>query len=83
MPNQCVRPRAALFYTMHILQPKHTRLSEKDADKLLFEMNVSRAQMPKILSSDPALPEGCNIGDMIKIERKEEGGVVVYYRIVV
>ena len=83
MPNQCVMPRAALGTKMHILQPKHTKLSEKEAEKLISDLNVSRAQLPKILSSDPALPEGCNIGDIIKVERKEEDGVVVYYRVVV
>ena len=68
---------------MHILQPKHVKLNEKDAEKLLDELNVSRAQMPKILLTDPALPEECNIGDIIRIERKEEDKTIVYYRVVV
>ena len=68
----------------HILQPKHTKLSEKEAEELLKKLNISKAQMPKILLSDPALPEGCNIGDVIKIERKlEDGDVIFYYRVVV
>ena len=64
---------------MHILQPKHIKLSEKEADALLKKINVSKAQLPKILSTDPALPEGCNVGDIIKIERKSG----VYHRVVV
>ncbi len=68
---------------MHILQPKHTKLSEKEAEKLLSDLNVSRAQLPKILSSDAGIPEGCNIGDIIKVERKEEGGVITFHRVVV
>ncbi len=64
---------------MHILQPKHIKLNEKETEALLKELNVSKAQLPKILSTDPALPEGCNVGDIIKIERKTG----LYYRVVV
>jgi len=64
---------------MHILQPKHIKLNEKEAEELLKRLNVSKAQLPKILSTDSALPEGCAMGDVIKIER--ESGV--YFRVVV
>jgi DNA-directed RNA polymerase subunit H (RpoH/RPB5) len=68
---------------MHILQPKHTKLSEQEAHKLLDSLNLSKSQLPKILSEDPALPEGCTVGDVIKIERKLESKVNIYYRVVV
>jgi len=68
---------------MHILQPKHSKLKEEDKEKLLNELNISLSQLPKITQEDAALPEGCNIGDIVKIERKEEDGIVVYYRVVV
>ena len=71
---------------MHILQPKHSKLSEKEAEKLLSELNVSKAQLPKILSNDPALEQirdGCSVGDIIKIERKNGGKTEIYYRVVV
>jgi len=68
---------------MHILQPKHSKLSEKDSEELLAKLNISRAQIPKILSSDSALPENCNIGDIVKIERKERNSIHIYYRVVV
>jgi len=68
---------------MHILQPKHTKLSEKESEKLLTELNVSKAQLPKILLNDPALPEGCEMGDIIKIERKRDGKINTYFRVVV
>ena len=68
---------------MHILQPKHTKLNEKETDELLTKLNISKAQLPKILSTDSALPEDCIPGDVIKIERKEEDGVSIYYRVVV
>ena len=68
---------------MHILQPKHIKLSEKDAEQLLDKLNISKAQLPKILSNDSALSEDCKLGDVIKIERKVEEKLVVYYRVVV
>ena len=60
----------------HILQPKHSKLSEKEADEILKKLNVSKAQLPKIFLNDPGLPEGSQVGDIIKIERKLEEGVV-------
>lgn len=68
---------------MHILQPKHIKASEKEAEEILSKLNLSKVQIPKILSSDPALPEGSNVGDLIKIERKEGDKINVYFRIVV
>lgn len=68
---------------MHILQPKHSKLNEKEAEKLLLELNVSKAQLPKILSTDSALPEDCVVGDVIKIERKTGDKVNLYFRVVV
>jgi len=68
---------------MHILQPKHTKLNEKETDTILTKLNVSKAQLPKIFSTDSALPEGCSVGDIIKIERKDEEKVEVYFRVVV
>ncbi|HIH52318.1 DNA-directed RNA polymerase subunit H [Candidatus Pacearchaeota archaeon CG09_land_8_20_14_0_10_30_9] len=68
---------------MHILQPKHVKLNEKEVDDLLIGLNISKSQLPKILSSDVALPEGCEIGDVIQIERKIDSELNVYYRVVV
>jgi|TARA_Y100000310_G_scaffold83970_1_gene80625 DNA-directed RNA polymerase subunit H len=69
---------------MHILQPKHSKLNQKESDELLKKLNISESQLPKIFSNDPALPENCNVGDIIKIERKySEGKSAFYYRVVV
>ena len=70
---------------MHILQPKHIKLKEKEEEELLESLNISKAQLPKILSTDPGLPEECSVGDIIKIERKEPESekTNVYYRVVV
>lgn len=55
---------------MHILQNKHSKLNEKESEEFLEGLNISRSQLPKIFLTDSALPENCNIGDIIKIERK-------------
>ena len=68
---------------MHILQPKHVKLNQEEAEKLLEELNVSRAQLPKILSGDPALPPECEVGDVIRIERKFGDRTETYFRVVV
>jgi len=68
---------------MHILQPKHVKLNEKEVEELLKKFNVSKSQLPKIISTDPSLPENANVGDIIKIERKEEDKIHLYFRVVV
>ncbi len=68
---------------MHILQPKHSKLTEKEIVELLQKLNISKAQLPKILSSDESLPEGIVVGDVIQIERKLKGELNIYYRVVV
>jgi DNA-directed RNA polymerase subunit H len=64
---------------MHVLQPKHTKLSSSEAEKILKEFNIALSQLPKISKKDPALSEGCEIGDVIKITRPDE----IYFRVVV
>jgi len=67
---------------MHILQPKHVKLKPNEVQELLKKHNISPPQLPKIKIDDPALPEGCKPGEVIKIERKEEDNVRLYYRVV-
>jgi len=68
---------------MHILQPKHSKLNAKEAEELLVKYNISKSQLPKIKLNDPALPENCQIGDIIKIERKDGDELNTYYRVVI
>jgi DNA-directed RNA polymerase subunit H (RpoH/RPB5) len=68
---------------MHALQPKHTKLKHNEVKELLEKYNISLSQLPRIKSADPCVPEGCNTGDVLKIERKEEGGIFTHYRVVV
>ncbi len=69
--------------SMHSLQPKHIKLKQEEVKKLIEKYNISKAQLPKIKIEDPALPEGCAPGDVIKIDRVEEEKVTSYFRIVV
>jgi DNA-directed RNA polymerase subunit H len=67
---------------MHILQPKHSKISKKEEEDLLSDMNISKSQLPKIKVDDPALLEGIAIGDVIKIERKDGDKTFFYFRAV-
>lgn len=67
---------------MHRLQPPHKKLAPDEAEKLLKKYGISKAQLPKILKDDPALPPGCNVGDIVKIERKGKYPET-YYRVVI
>lgn len=68
---------------MHILQPKQTKLKDSEVKELLSKFNISSIQLPRIKAEDPSLPEGCVVGDVIKVERKSEGKKAVYYRVVI
>ncbi|HLC31850.1 MAG TPA: DNA-directed RNA polymerase subunit RpoH/Rpb5 C-terminal domain-containing protein [Candidatus Nanoarchaeia archaeon] len=68
---------------MHILQPKHTKLKPDEVKVLVEKYNLSLSQLPKVLFTDPTLPEHSVAGDVIKIERKEDDGTKIYYRVVV
>ena len=64
---------------MHVLQPKHAKLNSNEVKKVLDEFNIALVQLPKISKKDPALPEDCETGDVIKISRADE----IYYRVVI
>jgi len=68
---------------MHALQPKHIRMKPEEVKKLLDEYNISLSQLPKISVTDPALPEGCVPGEVIKIERVTEDKTQIYFRVIV
>ena len=69
---------------MHILQPKHSKVSAVEAKEMLRKYNISTFQLPKIKVTDKALPKEAKINDIIKIERKTATGEkAFYYRLVV
>jgi len=67
---------------MHVLQPQITKLKPEDVDKLLSKLNISLTQLPKIKITDPSLPEGSEISNVLKIERSLDGEKSTYYRVV-
>ena len=67
---------------MHILQPKHTKLKQEEVEKMLGDLNISFAQIPKINITDPSLSEGCEISDIIKISRVIDGEKEEYFRVI-
>ncbi len=67
---------------MHVLQPKHTKISQQETKELLAKFNINPSQLPKIKKNDPALPTDVETGDIIKIERKSGGNKTIYYRVV-
>jgi len=68
---------------MHILQPKHIKLKPDEVKKLITDLNISISQFPKIKVTDYSVPEGCETGDVLKIERIVDDKIRVYYRVVV
>jgi len=68
---------------MHILQPKHAKVKSQEIKELLDRYNIAISQLPKIKLTDPGVPEGCQSGDVLKIERKETDKIITYYRVVV
>ena len=69
---------------MHDLQPKHSKSNKEDKFKLLAKLNISLSQLPKISASDPAIANSnFEIGDICRIERKDEDGKIKeYFRVV-
>ena len=68
---------------MHILQPKHIKLKSDEVKTLIEKYNISVSQLPKIKASDAGISEECQRGDVVKIERKFDDKVRLYFRVVV
>jgi len=66
---------------MHIFHQKFSRLKPNEAEELLKKLNISLSQLPKIKIIDPSLSDDIKVGDVIKVERRDEK--VPYYRVVV
>ena len=68
--------------TKHELVPKHEPLSEKEAEAALAAFQLTKAQLPRMMSRDPvARYFGLKRGDVVKITRKSEtAGTYSTYR---
>ena len=72
--------------TLHVLSPKHEKLSDVEITELLKTFNVEYAKLPKISLSDPSIEnlEEVKLGDVIKITRPSPtSGTTTYYRMVI
>ena len=70
--------------SQHELVPEHTLLDEAAVEEVLEEYDIRKTDLPKIKQSDPALPDGAEIGDVIEIVRDSRtAGRAVTYRLVV
>jgi DNA-directed RNA polymerase subunit H len=67
------------------LVPKHEILTKEEEEELLKKYKITKKQLPRILSTDPAVKAiGAKKGDIIKITRKSPtAGETYYYRVVV
>ncbi len=71
--------------TKHVLVPKHIKLSEEEAKKVLEKFNVKKKQLPRIKSTDAAIKHlDAKHGDLIRIERMSvTSGKTDFFRVVV
>lgn len=69
----------------HELVPKHEVLSKEEREKILNNYNITKEELPKILSSDSVLEHiKAKPGDVIRISRSSQtAGETLYYRVVV
>jgi DNA-directed RNA polymerase subunit H len=69
----------------HNLVPKHELLSPEETQIVLDKYKVTREQMPKILTTDPAIKHlEAKVSDLIKITRQSKFiGKSIYYRVVI
>jgi DNA-directed RNA polymerase subunit H len=55
--------------SQHELVPEHSIMDEEALEDVLDEYDIKRTDLPKIKRSDPALPDGAEVGDVIQIVR--------------
>ena len=69
--------------TNHEIVPKHILLTHEEVDMILKQYQTTRAQLPKLLTTDPvAKYYGMKAGDVCKIIRQSPmTGESYYYRI--
>lgn len=71
--------------TRHFLVPKHSILEKEEEMALLETYKITKDELPKIKSSDPAIANSKpKSGDIVKIDRRSVyGDQIAYYRVVV
>jgi DNA-directed RNA polymerase subunit H len=70
--------------SQHELVPEHTRIDESEIESVLSEYDIKRAELPKIKRKDPAMPDGAEVGDVVRIVRDSRTtDKAVSYRLVI
>ena len=70
--------------SQHNLVPEHVLLEEDEVEDVLAEYDIGRTDLPKIKRRDPALPEGAERGDVVKIVRESRtADTAIVYRLVI
>jgi DNA-directed RNA polymerase subunit H len=71
--------------SQHDLVPEHTLLDDpQEVEEVLAEYDVEKTNLPKIRLNDPALPDGAEPGDIVRIERDSRtADRAVVYRLVI
>ena len=68
----------------HTLVPEHNILDEPEIEEIMNEYDVKRVNLPKIRTSDPALPDEAEVGDVIEIVRDSRTtDTATVYRLVI
>lgn len=68
----------------HVIVPSHRVMTDKEAKELLEELALKPENLPKILESDPQVKVlNGKVGQIVNIDRTENGVKVPYYRIIV
>ena len=69
----------------HLLIPKHSKLTDKQKEKLLDDYKVTLKELPRVVKSDPAVQSlEAKPGDVIKITRNSTtAGEISFYRVVI
>ena len=69
----------------HLLIPKHSKLTDKQKEKILEDYKVTLKELPRIVKSDPAIQSlEAKPGDVIKITRNSAtAGESSFYRVVI
>ncbi|ATW87419.1 DNA-directed RNA polymerase subunit H [Halohasta litchfieldiae] len=70
--------------SQHELVPDHIILDEPEIESVLEEYDLSRTDLPKIKTNDPALPDDATPGDVLKIVRDSRTTeTAISYRLVI
>jgi len=57
-------------------------MKPEEVKDLVKKFNIAVSQLPKIKIDDICVPEGCDRGDVLKIDRKFGDKIRFYYRVV-